>query len=653
MGGGAHLAAGATLDQALRGVSWQGQLDVRHVDGSVQPAEVSCTPLSRDDRIVGTLWVSDYAVGEAEQVREIRRLGDRLRRLAGVASDLATAADIDAVTEIVIDHAADAVGATVASLCLKVDDETLVLAGLRGGVVGATARWSKFPINAPTPAGDVMRSGRMVVLRGAEAISERYPQMEPATAGPRSMVGLPLTVLGSTMGVITLSFPGLRELDAAELEFFAILADSCAQAIVRIDSQRDAAEQASRVRFLATSATELSKSLDYERTLSRVARLAVPEFADWCAIDLVEDGRLHRLAVEHVDPAKVQIAHEMQRRFPSDPDSPGGTWEVIRTGRHSVVPVITDEMLVGSIADEVQLEMARALKLRSYLVVPLEARGRVLGAMTWVISDDSRRYTESDARFAEDLARRCALAIDNSQLYSQTLETAVQLQNAVLPDLSSGIPGWQVAAHYSPAGRTGVGGDFFDAIDLPDGRLVLFVGDVMGRGVAAAAAMAQMRAAIRAHVVIDPDPALVGDKIDLLMQTYDMQQLVTLVYVVIDPSRDELRAVSAGHPPPVVVHADGTAEQLVLDEGAPLGVQSEARKVAVYPFHDGDTFLAFTDGLVERRDEDIDVGQKRILDAAPTLAGPQLQHDLDQLVENARDHTHEDDVAALAVRRTD
>jgi serine phosphatase RsbU (regulator of sigma subunit) len=421
---------------------------------------------------------------------------------------------------------------------------------------------------------------------------------------------------------------------------------------VRIDSQRDAAEQASRVRFLATSATELSKSLDYERTLSRVARLAVPDFADWCAIDLVEDGRLHRLAVEHVDPDRVQLAHEMQRRFPGDPES-GGTWEVIRTGRRHLVPVLTDEMLVASITDEEHLEMARALELRSYIVVPLEARGRVLGAMTWVISDDLRRYTESDARFAEDLARRCALAIDNSQLYSQTLETAVQLQNAVLPDLSNGIPGWLLATHYSPAGRTGVGGDFFDAIDLPDGRLVLFVGDVMGRGVAAAAAMAQMRAAIRAHVVIDPDPALVGDKIDLLMETYDMQQLVTLVYVVIDPSRDELRAVSAGHPPPVVVRADGTTEQLVLDEGAPLGVQSEARKVATYPFRDGDTLLAFTDGLVERRDEDIDVGQKRILDAAAALAGPKLQQDLDRLVENARDRTHEDDVAALAVRRTD
>jgi serine phosphatase RsbU (regulator of sigma subunit) len=639
------------LDQAVHGTSWEGRLEVRHVDGSVQPAEVTCTPLRHDHQIVGTLWISDYSVGEAEQVREIRRLGDRLRRLAAVAAELGTADTIDAVTKIVIDQAADAVGATVASLCLKLDDQTMVLAGLRGGLSGAAQRWATFSLDSPTPAAEVARTGRLLVLRGSDAISERYPDLERASAGPRSMVGLPLSVLARTVGVITLSFPGLRELDAAELEFFAILADSCAQAIVRIDSQRDAAEQAARMRFLAESATELSTSLDYGRTLARVARLAVPEFADWCAIDLVEDGRLHRLAVEHIDPAKVELALEMQSRYPAGPES--GTWQVIRTGRRSLVPIITDEMLTASITDEEQLEMARALELRSYLVVPLEARGRVLGAMTWVISDVKRHYTESDARFAEELAKRCAMAIDNAQLYSQTSETAVQLQHAVLPDLSGAIEGWTVATHYSPAGRTGVGGDFFDAIALPDGRLVVFVGDVMGRGVAAAAAMAQMRAAVRAYVVVDPDPARVSSMLDVVMQTYEMQQLVTLVYVLIDPARDELKAVSAGHPPPLVVHADGSVEQLEVPAGAPLGVQSDDRATTVHHFGDGDTFLAFTDGLVERRDEDIDVGQRRILSAASGLAGPTLQEHLDALVDGARDDTHEDDVAALAVRRTD
>jgi GAF domain-containing protein len=641
------------IEQALHGISWQGRLDVRHVDGSVQPAEVSCTPLRRGEDIVGSLWIVDYAVGEWEQVREIRRLGDRLRRLSRVAAGLNTADSIDALTEIVIDQAADAVGATVASLSLKLDDDTLILAGLRGGLEGAAKRWSKFPVANLTPAGDVVRSGRLLVLRGIEEIEGRYPDLEHASDGPRTMVGLPLIALGRTLGVITLTFPGVRELDAAELEFFAILADSCAQAIVRLDSQRDAAEQTARVRFLADSATELSRSLDYGQTLSRVARLAVPDFADFCAIDLLEDGRLRRLAVEHVDPAKVELALELERRYPADPDAAGGAWDVVLTGRRSLIHEITDEMLVASARDEEHLRLSRALDLHSAIVVPLIAHGRALGAITWVKAESRRPYTESDALFAEDLGQRCAIAIDNAELHSQTYETAVQLQHAVLPDLSAGIPGWSLARHYSPASRTGVGGDFFDAIGLPDGRLVLFVGDVMGRGVPAAAAMAQMRAAIRAHVVVDPEPGTVSEKLDLLMQTYEIPQLVTLVYLVIDPATDTMRVVSAGHPPPVVLRANGVAEQLVVSPGPPLGVESGPRDVCVVPFLDGDTVLAFTDGLVERRYEDIDIGQKRILDAAPRLANGSLQRELDKLVDAARDRTHEDDVAALAVRRAD
>ncbi len=150
----------------------------------------------------------------------------------------------------------------------------------------------------------------------------------------------------------------------------------------------------------------------------------MPTFADWCAIDIVEDGRLHRLAVEHVDPAKVKFAIEIAERYPSDPEAPGGVGEVMRTGRSNLVPEVTDEMLVAGAQDEEHLRLARALQLRSAVLVPLVARGRVHGVITWVAAESGRRYTESDVAFAEDLARRCALAIDNAELHSQTMEAA-------------------------------------------------------------------------------------------------------------------------------------------------------------------------------------------------------------------------------------
>ena len=178
---------------------------------------------------------------------------------------------------------------------------------------------------------------------------------------------------------------------------------------------------------------------------------------------------------------------------------------MVRTGKPDLIPVITDEMLVAGARDEEHLRVARELELRSALAVPLLVRGRVIGAITWVSTDEHRLYDEDDVRFAEHLARRAATAIDNSELYSQTLAAAEQLQRAVLPERLVGTEGWEVAWAYHPSGRAEVGGDFYDAFALEDGRYVSFIGDVMGRGVAAAAAMAQMRAALRAFASVEPE----------------------------------------------------------------------------------------------------------------------------------------------------
>jgi PAS domain S-box-containing protein len=648
---GEHQVFAEIERQALGGTQWTGRLQVRRVDGSVRAADVSCSPLLRDGAIEGLVCVVDDAVSERGQAHEARRLEDRLTRLARVAAELGTAEDVETVTKIVISQAADAVGATVASLSQLVDADTLELVGLRGGLEGASERWATYSVHDNTPVGDAIRSGETLVITGREEIEARYPDLERAAEGPRSIVVLPLKVLGHMLGAVTLSFPGRRPLDAAELEFFGILADSCAQALERIHSHEEALQQTARIRFLAEASTELSRSLDYQKTLGKVARLAVPTFADWSAIDLLEDNRLHRLAVEHVDPAKVQFALEIEQRYPSDQDTPGGAWDVIRTATSSLIPEVTEEMLVAAAKDEEHLRLARELNLRSALVVPLIARGRVLGVITWVAAESGRRYTDSDVAFAEDLAKRCAIAIDNAQLYSETMEAAVRLQNAVLPDLSDDVPGWELSELYSPAGRTEVGGDFYDAVALPDGRLAMFVGDVMGRGVAAAAAMAQIRASTRAYLATDPDPASVLHQLDRLFTTYGVSQLVTMVYLVIDPSRHELTLVNAGHPPPVILRRDGRAEQLPFATGAPLGVSVEQREPLAAPFSEGDTILAFTDGLIERRGEDIDTGQRRLLEMAPLLGQLPLDDALAQIVDAVRDHTREDDVAALAARR--
>jgi PAS domain S-box-containing protein len=174
------------------------------------------------------------------------------------------------------------------------------------------------------------------------------------------------------------------------------------------------------LQFVADASNELAGLRDYQDTMNRIARLAVPHFADWCAIDMLDEssGSLHRVAVAHVDPAKEQLARELHRRFPADPGSPtgGGRWSVLRTGRAERVREMSDQVLEQAVAQPEYKAALRALGLRSFLCVPLAARGKVLGVITFVTAESPRRYTARDQALAEDLARRAAVAIDNAML---------------------------------------------------------------------------------------------------------------------------------------------------------------------------------------------------------------------------------------------
>jgi serine phosphatase RsbU (regulator of sigma subunit) len=584
-----------------------------------------------------------------EATRAPGRVGGSLTRLARVTGELSTADTVDSVTKIVTYHMADAVGASIAALALREGERARVI-GLRGLSVSEAQRWELIPMEQRTPATDVIRTGRRLVLDAA-AMPEAYPDLAAPDRGERTVVALPLRVTGRIIGSITLSFPGAFEADPVVLDFLDIMADTCAQAFERIDASVVAHRQTARLAFLAQASIELASSLDLEVTINRVARLAVPTFADWCAIDVVRDGRVHRLAVAHVDPRKVELARALQERWPPDPSSPTGVMAVARTGKPELIHEITDEMLVAGSRDPEQLRIARELQLRSALLVPLWVRGRVIGVLSWVSSDETRLYDEDDVRFAEHLARRAATAIDNSELYSQTRAAAEQLQRAVLPQVVSGDDRWEVSCHYRPSGRAEVGGDFYDGFPLGDGRYVAFIGDVMGRGVAAAAAPAEMRAATRGFVSVDPDPAVVLAHLDAMAGTFGNDQLVTLCYLLADAVAGTVQVASAGHPPPSVLRADGTVEQLPFADGPPLGVPAGPRLPVSVPFGIGDTLLAFTDGLIERRDEDIDSGLERLARAVPYLGASDLAAGVVDVVEAVRDDTYDDDMAALALRR--
>ena len=580
----------------------------------------------------------------------------RLRRLAAVTGELLAATTVAEVGDVVIGHLVDAVDATVGSLSVT-DGAELCLVAVRGAREGVAQRWARYPLAAATPAGDCLREARPLVLIGRSQIRAAYPSLELATDGDRTLVCLPLRGKDTGLGAVSLSWDGLRPIDPVDLEFFAICADACAQAVTRIRAQDELMLREERLQFLADASAELASSLDYQATLTAVAELAVPDFADWCVIQVLVDGQLRPLALAHPDAYTVERIRNLQERYPPDPDAPVGAYHVVRTGRPELISDVTDEMLTAAAQDAEHLQILRDLHFRSAISAPLRVRDRTLGVISWVTGDSAYRYDAGDLEFLEDLARRAAVAIDNAELHSQLRDLAGRLQRAVLPARLPQPPGWTVAGHYLAAGRTEAGGDFYDVVVLPDDRIAAFVGDVMGRGVSAASTMAQMRAAMRTLIAQDPAPEAVMAGLDRVFSMFDHEQLVTLAYGRIDPTpasaegAARLRLVSAGHPPPLLLRADGTSRVLATANPLLLGVGGGQRQVTQVPVGHGDTVLIFTDGLIDRRGEALDAGEERLAAAARDLTGDDLDAALRRLAATMRDPDRDDDVAIVALHR--
>lgn len=203
-------------------------------------------------------------------------------------------------------------------------------------------------------------------------------------------------------------------------------------------ARRRAEDAEHRLAFLAQASNVLASSLDYEATLAAVSRLAVPHIADWCAVYIREDGgEVRLLDVAHVDPARVRLARELTERYPYDPDATTGVPNVIRTRQSELISELTGDLL-GEAPDPDILDIVRELQLHSFMTVPLVARGRVLGAISFVGAESGRRFTADDLALAEDLAHRAALAVDNARLFRDSSQTAAQ-QAAILEHMADGV----------------------------------------------------------------------------------------------------------------------------------------------------------------------------------------------------------------------
>jgi serine phosphatase RsbU (regulator of sigma subunit)/anti-sigma regulatory factor (Ser/Thr protein kinase) len=360
-----------------------------------------------------------------------------------------------------------------------------------------------------------------------------------------------------------------------------------------------------RAALLADAGALLNASLDADATLRSVARLVVPEIADWCAVDVVEpSGAIRPIVAAHVDPAKVRKAEELRRRYPPSADEAHGVVEVIRTGRAELHPTIGDELLAATARDAEHLGLLRELGMTSAMVVPICARGRALGAITLVAAESGRRLGADDLALADELARRCALAVDNARLYRERGRVARALQRSLLPARMPEVPGFEVGARFHAVGEDiEAGGDFFDLF-AADGGWAAMIGDVAGKGAEAAAVTALARHTVRAVAAHDRRPSDVLRALNDAMLRQDVdERFCTVAYARLQAAADgaTVQISTGGHPLPLRVRPDGTVEA-VGEHGMLLGVSSEP-PLSDHRSHldPGDKLVFYTDGVTETR----------------------------------------------------
>ncbi|MFJ6052654.1 SpoIIE family protein phosphatase [Streptomyces sp. NPDC092307] len=401
-----------------------------------------------------------------------------------------------------------------------------------------------------------------------------------------------------------------------------------------------------RLQLLYDAGVRIGTTLDVVRTAEELSEVAVPRFADFVTVELLEP------VLHGEEPSMISGIYTEMRRAAitgvraDSPLQPVG--DIIRfvvptapmaaalDAGHAVLAADLRAAMGWRAQDAQGTRVALDYGLHSLISVPLQARGVVLGmANFWRAADTPEPFDEEDRSFAAELGARAAVSIDNARRFTREHAVAVTLQRSLLPRVLPAQNAVHVAYRYLPA-KAGVGGDWFDVIPLPGGRVALVVGDVVGHGVHAAATMGRLRTAVHNFSTLDLPPDELLGHLDELIDRIDQNDTgvgpvggpeedapeevtdgaaepagvtgATCLYAVYDPVSGRCRMASAGHPGPALVRPGGDVEFPELPAGLPLGVGGMPFEAAEFTLPEGSRLVLFTDGLVEDRDRDFDTG---------------------------------------------
>jgi serine phosphatase RsbU (regulator of sigma subunit) len=493
------------------------------------------------------------------------------------------------------------------------------------------------------------------------------------SGGFQATACVPMRIEDRDLGAVVFSFRTPRAFSAEERAYLQAVTALCAQALDRarlLVAERDARaameRQLDRMTFLARAARLMEAPLSVEQRLRRLADLAVPDIADWCAVHLVRDDHVEQVAVAHSDPEKIAAVARMQERYPPDPDAPSGAIHVSRTGEPSFFPDVPDELIVASAVDDEHLALARSIGIRSVLIVPLLVRGHSLGALTLVHAESGRRFDEVDLTFAEQLAGNAAFALDNAWLYEQQRAIAETLQAALLPAALPEVPGVAMAARYRAQSDEGsgiqVGGDLYDVVATPEpGCWAFVVADVCGKGAPAAALTALIRHTLRAEIGHDLAPAAALHRLNRAMLNAAAPtaaaRFATVVHgrFAVDAGGATVTLASGGHPPALVRRRTpaGIRVDTVAVPGTLLGVYADIELTEqTVRLARGDMLVLYTDGVTEARGVDGFYGAGRLTRKLASSTAGSADALADELLADVvafQDGRLRDDVALLVL----
>ncbi len=408
----------------------------------------------------------------------------------------------------------------------------------------------------------------------------------------------------------------------------------------------------SELAFLAEASHLLGSSLDYDETLAQVARLFVPERADWVTVNVVDDdGSIRRVAVEHRDRAVRPRLATMLDSHPHDPDAATGVPQVIRSGMPLLYGEVPAAVLEETANDPQYYEITRDLQIDSCIVVPLVAEGRVLGTMSLVSTDAGRlRFGDQHLAVAEDVARRAGVAIANARRYRDRSYLAAALARTLLPDELPAVPGLELAVRYQPAmAPAEVGGDFYDVVQGADGEWYLLVGDVQGKGPDAATMIGLARHTLRTAAMRSDSPAAALRTLNraLLESEIDRSCTALCARVVVVRERRVATVARAGHPAPFLVR-EARAVRAVEPDGLLLGVRRDVDlEETSTSLLRGDALVLYTDGLYGRDDAG---AEERLAATLGEVVGAGAETLATTAVASAGDDSGGDDVTVLVAR---